>query len=169
MRALLFSLGMMVAGCMSIYQEMIGEKENQYLEQVFVGSFPDVWQSVLDSMKAKPLEISSQESGFVQTKWIVNTLEKNQEDGIENQAAYIRAQYRFQVHLLKKELTDRRQGVLVTLRKQQMVMRDVLDGWQQQKTDGVEEQTVLYRIGRLIFLRKKMDDLNQKITQEQLE
>jgi hypothetical protein len=48
-------------------------------------------------------------------------------------------------------------SVRVSVRKEQLVERDVLEGERSIETDGVEEQTLLYRIGRLIAIQKKIE------------
>jgi len=49
------------------------------------------------------------------------------------------------------------------------VQRDVLDGWRPVVTDGVDENTTLYRIGRLIYIRMKIAKLEEDKAKKELE
>jgi hypothetical protein len=150
---------------MSTYLESIGEKPDGRLERVFLASFDEIWDATLEALKNQSFEITSKEAGFLQTKWVLNTKEKNEEDAIEASYPYVKAQYRIQIQLLEQK----GQGVLVTLRRQQLVMRDMLEGWHAKESDLIEEQTLLYRIGRLIWLRKKVREIDDKKAQTELQ
>jgi len=50
-----------------------------------------------------------------------------------------------------------------------MVQRDVLEGWRPTETDTVDENTLLYRIGRIIFIRMKIAYLEEQKTQKAIE
>ena len=118
------------------------------------------WQAILDALKNTHMDIINREGGFLQTKWIENTSEKNFTDSFGTAAAYLKAQMRFRVNAAKG-FYNGRETVKLTLEKEQVVQQDVLEGWQPAQTDGVEESTLLYRVGRLIYMRMKLAQLEQ--------
>jgi hypothetical protein len=48
------------------------------------------------------------------------------------------------------------------VQKDQLVQRDVLEGWNPADTDTVEEYTLLYRIGRIIYIKMKLARIEQQ-------
>lgn len=164
-------LGGMVplSGCMKAYRQSIG---NSNLEQVFARVYlTDLntsWQSVLEALKSLRLDVSNRESGFVQTKWTENTSEKNFVDSFGAAGAYLKAQYRFRVSVAKGFFNGK-PSIKVSVQKEQLVQRDVLEGWRPIETDGVEENTLLYRIGRIISMRMRLMKIEEERTQQAIE
>jgi hypothetical protein len=60
-------------------------------------------------------------------------------------------------------------SVKVTVLKEQVVQRDVLEGWKPTETEPTEERTLLYRIGRLIYMRMKVARLEEEKTKKAIE
>ena len=58
--------------------------------------------------------------------------------------------------------------VKVSVQKEQMIQRDVLR-WRGIATDSIEENTLLYRIGRIISIRTKLAKLEQERIKKELE
>ena len=49
--------------------------------------------------------------------------------------------------------------------KEQQVQRDVLEGWRTVETDSVDENTLLYRVGRIVWMRMKIAHIEDERTQ----
>ena len=140
---------------MSAYVVSVGGEINKNVERTYLTDFNTAWQATLDSLKNSRLDVSNQESGFLKTKWIDNTAEKNFSDSFGSTDVYLKAQYRFRVNL-SKSYVGQQASVKVTVLKEQLVQKDVLESPKRLETDSVDEQTLLYRIGRLISMKMKL-------------
>ena len=106
-------------------------------------------------LKNSKMDITNKEGGFIQTKWVDNTAEKNFIDSFRDTGGYVKAQFRLKLSITK----GRRSGkstVRVKVIKEQLVQNDALDGWRPTETDPIEENTLLYRIGRVIAIKTKI-------------
>ena len=155
-------------GCVSAYKETVGGETEQVFSRVYLSDFNTSWQSVLEAMKHNRLDISNREAGYVQTKWTDNTEEKNLADSVGDAPIYLKAQYRFRVSVAKG-FYNGKPSVKVSVQREQLVERDVLEGWRPIETDAIEENTLLYRIGRIIFIKMKLAKLEEEKTQQQIE
>ena len=55
----------------------------------------------------------------------------------------------------------------MSVQKEQQIQRDVLEGWRNQETDGIQESSLLYRVGKLIEFKVKNEKIeNQKIKKQ---
>lgn len=156
------------SACMSAYKKTVGGDTTQIFTRIYLTDFNTAWQSVLDSLKSSRLDVSNREAGFIQTKWTENTAEKNFVDSFGSQDSFLKAQYRMKVNVAKG-FFDGKPSVKVTILKEQLVQRDVLEGWRPVETDAVDERTLLYRIGRLIHIRMKIAALEEEKTKKALE
>lgn len=155
-------------GCMSAYEKSVGGDTEQVFSQIYVSDFNTVWLSVLTALKSSPLDIANRESGFVRTRWIDNTSERNFFDSFGTGKFYLKARYRIRVSLAKGFFNGS-PSVKSSVFKEQMVQRDVLEGWQPVVTDSLEEKTLLYRIGRLIAIQKTLNEIEELKAQSTFE
>jgi hypothetical protein len=155
-------------GCMSAYKKSIGADTEKSLSRIYNTEFNTAWQAALDALKSFRLDISNREAGFLQTRWTDNTGEKHLRDTFGSAQSYLKAQFRFRLNV-DKGYFNGVQSIKVTVLKEQVAQRDVLEGFVSYPTDTVEENTLLYRIGRLISVRTKLDEQEQKKTEKQLE
>ena len=55
----------------------------------------------------------------------------------------------------------------MVVQKEQQIQRDVLEGWRNQESDGIQENSLLYRVGKLIEFKIKNEKIeNQKIKKQ---
>ncbi len=124
------------------------------------------WEAAVDALKASPMEVVNRENGTLQTKWIDNTAERNLIDSAGSVSPYTKAQYRFRVTMAKGNL-DGLNSVRMSVQKEQQIQRDVLEGWRNQETDGIQENSLMYRVGKLIEFKIKNEKIeNQRIKQQ---
>jgi hypothetical protein len=154
--------------CVSAYKQSVGSDTAQVFARIYLTDFNTAWQSVLDSLKHSRLDVSNREGGFVQTKWTDNTAEKNFTESFGSSDSFLKAQYRFRV-TVAKGFYNGQPSVKVTVQKEQLVQRDVLEGWRPIESDTVDENTLLYRIGRIIFVRMKIAYLEEEKTKKAIE
>jgi hypothetical protein len=157
-----------LSSCATAYRESIGTDTSKVLHRVFLTDYTTSWQSVLEAIKNTHLDVSSRESGFIQTKWTDNTTEKNFVDSFGAGNAYLTAQYRLRLHVTKG-FYNGQPSVKVSVQKEQLVQRDVLEGWRPIESDSIDENTLLYRIGRIISIRMKLAYIDEKKTQKAIQ
>lgn len=167
--ALAISVGSAVfsSGCATAYRQSVGGVMLNVYSRVYVTDLNTAWQAALDALKSNILEVSNREGGFIQTKWTDNTAEKNFVDSFGSQDTYLKAQYRFRI-TIAKGFYEEEPAIKVTVQKEQLVQRDVLDGWKPVETDSVEENALLYRIGRLIAIRMKLNYLEEQRVEKEM-
>jgi hypothetical protein len=166
--AKIFLAALLLPACMSAYLKSVGGDADRVLSKIFLSEYPMAWESAVDAMKASPMDVVNRENGTLQTKWIDNTAERNLLDSGGLVSNYIKAQYRFRV-VLAKGFYDGQPSVRVSVQKEQQIQRDVLEGWINQETDGIQENSLLYRIGKVIDYRKRIQDIENAKLKKQLE
>jgi hypothetical protein len=156
------------SGCMSAYKRSIGAETEDVYSRVYLTEINTAWQATLGALKSFQLDVSNRDAGFVQTRWMDNTSDQNFYNSFGPAKTYLKAQYRLRA-TLASGFYNGEPSVRVSVIKEQMVQRDVLDGWQRTPTDGVEENTLLYRVGRLIKIRMKQDRIEGDKQSRELE
>lgn len=166
--AVVLGLSVWMTGCTKAYLKSIGGDTTQIFEKIYLTDYDTAWQSALDALKHSQMDISNRESGFIQTKWMDNTADKNFADSIGNTDVYLKAQFRFQI-TVAKGFYNGRPSVKISVQREQLIQKDVLEGWAPLESDAVEENTLLYRIGRLIVIRMKLAKLEEEKAKSVLE
>lgn len=156
------------AGCVSAYVKSIGGDTTPPLSQIYLTDPNTAWSAVIEALKNSRLDVTNREGGFIQTRWTENTAEKNFSDAFGTADAYLKAQYRLRISLAKGTFKQK-ETVKITVEKEQLVQRDLLDGWKTATTDTVDEKTLLYRVGRLIYLRMKFAKMEQEKVKRELQ
>jgi hypothetical protein len=156
-------------GCASAYDKMVSADSDRMFSKVYVTDYIISWESAIEALKTSPMEVVNRENGTLQTKWIDNTVERNAMDSYGNVVPYVRARFRFQVTLVKG-YHEGKPSVRVNVQKEQQYQRDVLDSWRALSTDGIQEQAMLYRIGKMIefksrLLRLENDRLKKQVNE----
>lgn len=157
-----------VASCTSAYKRSVAGHNVEVYSKIYLTDFNTAWQSVLDALKSARLDVSNREGGFIQTRWTDNTAEKNFTDSFGSANAYLKTQYRFRVNVAKG-FYNGKPSVKVTVQKEQLVQRDVLEGWRPTESDSIDENTLLYRIGRLIVIRHRLAKIEEEKTKKEME
>lgn len=155
-------------GCVNAYKKSVGSDTTQVFKKIYLTDFNTAWQAVLDALKHSPLDVSNREGGFIQTKWTDNTAERNFTDSFGPADSVLKAQYRFRVNV-SKGFYNGQPSVKVSVQKEQLVQRDVLEGWRPIETDSIDENTLLYRIGRIVYIRTKIARLEDEKTKRAIE
>ena len=154
--------------CSSAYRKMVGADSDHVFSKVFVADYGIGWEAVIDALKASPIETLNRENGIIQTKWIDNTAERNMLDANGGVIPYVKAQFRFRV-TLAKGFYEGRPSVRVSVQKEQQYQRDVLEGWRNLETDGIQENSMLYRIGKLIEFKSRILKIENEQLKKQLD
>jgi hypothetical protein len=155
-------------GCMTAYRKSVGATLDQSFTKVFVTDLNTAWQAVLEALKSFRLDVSDREAGYLQTRWTDNTSERNLVDSFGGSAIYLKAQYRFRINLDEGFFAGQK-SIRLTVQREQMIQRDVLEGWRPVETDGIEEQTLLYRLERLISMRTRLAQLEKERLEKEIQ
>jgi hypothetical protein len=161
-------LSLSVSGCMTAYRDSVHADTLKTYTRIFLTDYNTAWQSALESLKSSRLDVSNREGGFLQTKWTDNTAEKNFIDSFGTAESYLKAQYRFKV-VVAKGFYNGKPSVKVSVEKDQVIQRDVLEGWRPVATDSIDENTLLYRIGRIIWMKMKLAKLEERRVQKAMQ
>ncbi|MGK5089762.1 hypothetical protein WDW86_19600 [Bdellovibrionota bacterium FG-2] len=156
------------SGCVTAYQETIGADSARSFSKIYLTDFNLAWQAILESLKQNAMDVTNRDSGHIQTKWTDNTAEKNLIDSFGSADAYLKAQVRYKV-TASKGFYNGKSSVKITIQKEQMIQRDVLEGWKPVQTDSVEEATLLYRIGRILTMKTKLARMEEQKTKHDIE
>jgi hypothetical protein len=157
-----------LGGCSSAYKKAQGGDPARVFTRIYFTEFTVAWQATLEAIKSLRIDVSNREGGFIQTRWTENSSEKRFIDSYGTQNAYLKAQYRFRI-TAAQGFYNGEPSVKISVQKEQMVQRDVLEGWQPVETDEVEEKTLLYRIGRLITIQLHKDRIETEKTDSKIE
>ena len=144
-----------MTSCMSAYKKKVGGETEQVFTRIYLTDFNTAWQAALEALKSHPLDASNREAGHIRTKWKDNTANKNFIDSFGIGKTYLKAQFRYTLSVAEG-FFDGKPSVKVSVQREQMVQNDVLEGWRPVETDSIEENTLLYRIARLIVIKTKL-------------
>jgi hypothetical protein len=157
-----------MVGCMTAYKKSVGASTQSSFNRVYSTDFNTAWQATLDAMKSIRLDVTNREAGFLQSRWMDNTKEKNFSDGDGTTAPYMRAQYRFKVSVAKGVYRGV-SAVKVSVTREQLAQRDALDDFHPLESDSIEENTLLYRIGRIIAVKTRLAKLEEEQTKKEIQ
>ena len=157
-----------LSGCMSAYKKSVGANQEDVFTRIYLTDFESAWAAVIETLKSYPLDISNKESGVVQTKWKDNTEARNSAESFLQTNIYHKAQLRVRV-TLSKGFFNGQNSVKVVIQKEQLAQQDVLEGWRPLPTDGTDEKTMLYRIGRIIYMRGELARMEEARAKKELQ
>ncbi|MCM2279608.1 MAG: hypothetical protein NDJ89_16155 [Oligoflexia bacterium] len=157
------------SGCSTTYRRSLGQDTHQVFSRIFLTDYNTAWSSVKEALKSNVPDVTNPEGGFIQTRWTDNTEQKNFAESFGGANAFLATKYRLKVTVSKSSFYNGHPAVKVTIQKDQLVQRDVLEGWRPIETDSIEENTLLYRIGRIITIRMRLARLEEERIQKSLE
>ncbi|MEX0799403.1 MAG: hypothetical protein WEB87_06305 [Bacteriovoracaceae bacterium] len=139
-------------------------EELELPSKMYKADYNQTWQAVIQVMKRFDISYQNQEAGKIKTRWMDNTLQVNFTDAFGSADAVKAAEFMLQVNVAEGYSYGRK-VTKVTFFKRQRVENDFLQGWKEVPTDGIQEKTLLYRIGQLIEndnQLKKMDKAREE-------
>lgn len=136
--------------------------------KVFSSDFNQSWAAVIQVMKRFDLAYTNQEAGKIKTRWMDNTLQVNFTDSFGSSDAVKAAEFLLLVNV-SEGFSYGRKVTKITIYKKQRIEQDFLQGWKEVPTDGIQEKTLLYRIGVKIENDNKLKAIDKAKEKEQLE
>ena len=143
-------------------------EELEMPSKIFKADYNQTWQAVIQVMKKFDIAQQNQEAGYIKTRWMDNTMEVNFTDSFGSNDAVKAARFKLVVNVVKGYRASS-EVAKVTIYKRQLVEQDFLQGWKEITTDGTMENTLLYRIGRLIENDNKLKEIDKAREKQQLQ
>lgn len=154
-----------LSSCSSYKQFQYITEEFEIPTKVFNATYDQTWQAVIQVMQKYDLALQSQEAGVIKTRWIDNTLEMNFTESFGAKDAVKAAKFRLLVNVVKG-FRGTREVAKVTIHKRQLVEQDFLQGWKEVPSDAIKENTLLYRVKRVIKIDNKLKKIEERRNKE---
>lgn len=157
----LFGFGLFlvtICSCSSGYNRSLGGDPELTYTRVFLADYNTAWGSILTALKSYSIDVNNREGGFIQTRW---TSQTSVSENFGDTPSFHDTKYRLKLNI-SNVFYNGKPAVKISIQKDQRVQRDVLEGWRSTETDGIQEQTLLYRIERLIFIKSKITELEEQ-------
>ncbi len=168
MNKLILLVALLFSSCSSYEKFKMITEELEIPSQIYGADYNQTWQAVIQVMKRFDISYQNQESGKIKTRWMDNTLQVNFTDSFGSSDAVKAAEFKLMVNVAEGYSYGRK-VTKVTIFKRQRVEHDFLQGWKEKQTDGIQEKTLLYRIGRLIENDNKLKEIDKAREKEQLD
>ncbi len=158
---------LLLNGCSSYEQfEQIAE-EAEIPTKMFKATYNQTWQAVLEIMQKYDLKIKNQEAGVVKTRWIDNTNQLNFNEAFGSQDMVKAARFKLIINVIKG-FRGSREVSKVSVFKRQMIEKDFLQGWKVVRTDSILENTILYRVQRILKREQMIKQIEDQKAKEEL-
>lgn len=127
-------------------------------EQLYVAGFEEVWRAVNLVLQPYPLRVSNMDQGMIETDLI-----RGDRIWIPPYSSDVKsgAGYHLVVRVVKGKMS-KREATKVVLLKEAHVQTDFFSDPKQIPSDGLEEKTILYRIGREIQIERALAKAQKK-------
>ncbi|MBP5296438.1 MAG: hypothetical protein J6Y94_03815 [Bacteriovoracaceae bacterium] len=151
----------MLGACSSYEQFAQVSEEFEIPSRVFRSDYNHTWQAVQQVVKNYDLSVMNQSTGVIKSRWIDNTLEINFTDSFSKNDAVNAAKFKLIINVIKG-YRGQNEVSKVTIFKRQMVEQDPLQGFKIIPTDKILENTLLYRIERVLAIDRKLQEIEKQ-------
>lgn len=132
-------------------------------DQVYYAEFEEVWRAINLVMQPYPLRVSNMDQGLLETDEIRGY--RVWYPPHVSETAPTAEYYHISVRVVKGNL-GKRAATKVTLIKDVQYQRDFFSDSRAVPSDGLEEKSILYRIGREIQIERSLAKAQKKANQE---
>jgi hypothetical protein len=167
MKILAFIFLMSLFSCSSYKEFQSLREEDVVPAKTLPFDFDQTWQATLQVLQKYDLASQSQELGSIKTRWIDNTLELNFADSFGKSESIKSARFKLVVNVTRADRLTR-SLTKVSIYKRQMIEKEFLQGTKPERSDGILEATLLYRVQRVLEIEKELKRLKE-IKNKQLE
>lgn len=167
-QTLIISLFISLFSCSSYEKYRQITEELEIPVKIYKSDFNQTWAAVIQVMKRYDIAYSNQEAGKVKTRWMDNTLQVNFTDSFGSNDKVKAAEFQLLINVAEG-FSYGRKVTKVTVYKRQRLEQDFLQGWKEVPTDGIQEKTLLYRIGVRIENDNKLKAIDKAKEEEALE
>lgn len=151
----------LLGACSSYEQFAQVSEEFEIPSRVFRSDYNHTWQAVQQVVKNYDLSVMNQSTGVIKSRWIDNTLEINFTDSFSKNDAVNAAKFKLIINVIKG-YRGQNEVSKVTIFKRQMVEQDPLQGFKIIPTDKILENTLLYRIERVLAIDRKLQEIEKQ-------
>ncbi len=156
-----FALALLPLSACTTATERLEERKNTSgpYSRVFYANYEDVEIALKQSMIRYPQKVDNTEAGIFETDFIKGEARfKSPFDSGPLSPGY---RYRLLVRLVRGH-SEEKPAIKVQITKRAEILRDFFSEPIPQKSDGLEEQVILYRIGRELQLARAIAKANEK-------
>ena len=148
------------AGSAPFYSEMPFVQINKAPYRIYKADFSTAWEATLQavSLGRDVVKYQNRDLGIIESDWIENTDDHAFLQSFSSEDFFLRSRYRLQVQVREGTKNGAAPVVMVRVLKLQQMERTFLSGWEDVESDGVDESTYLYLIGRKISLRQMEEE-----------
>lgn len=157
--ALAAILAIATSGCASATQKLEAREGDAPYSRVFYANYEDVEMALKQSMLRYPQKVDNTEAGIFETDYIKGEARFKPPHKSANFSPGYR--YRILVRLVRGRTEDR-PAIKVQVSKKPEVLRDFFSDADSVNSDGLEEQVILYRIGRELQLARAIARAGEK-------
>ena len=125
--------------------------------RIFLTDFPTAWSEAQNVISTEFAEITKSQTGgdsgqgskygFLETRWVDNTDLLHFLNVFSDEDFFLRSRYKLQIQV-REGKKDNQPAVMVRVLKIHQMEKTFLSGWEDVPSDGVDESTILYRMGR---------------------
>lgn len=131
----------------------VAPPKQQTYDHVYTAPFSRVWRAVQLSISTRySLAVNQMETGSIETDWISSI------DGYlapyQKKPSSLGLRYRLILNLIKGKTADKNEAIRVIVRKELEKKSDFFSEPETQISDGTEEQSILYRVGRELVIEQ---------------
>lgn len=148
-----------LAGCASATEKLEAKQTDGPFSRVYYANYEDVEIALKQAMIRYPQKIDNTEAGIFETDYIKGDARFKPPHKSTLFSPGFR--YRLLVRLVRGR-TDEKPAIKVQITKKPEVVRDFFSDADSVKSDGLEEQVILYRIGRELQLAKAIAKASDK-------
>lgn len=158
---LIYSLFFLVilSGC-ALFRENSGPPETFAVrDEMYYGSFDQVWRAAQLALQNYPMKINNMDLGVIETEqvkgykvWMPPYKTEQTSGGLA---------YSLNVRLIKGK-SQGRDVVKVSILKETQIQKDFFSEPVRMPSDGLEEKSILYRIGRELQIERALEKAQEK-------
>ncbi len=129
--------------------------------QIFQGDYDEVWNAalkVLDSFQYK-YPAANKDSGFIETDFYTG-YSKREYIFSGGEKFPKESKWKLTLRFLVMKSHPSSPRVRVRIKKEEEVNQGFLEGWKKIESDLLTEKVILYRIGRVLYLNRKIEQLS---------
>lgn len=167
LKVIKLSFLILIVSCSSYEKYKKITEELEIPTKVYKSDFNQTWAAVLQVMKRFDISYSNQEAGKIKTRWMDNTLQVNFTDSFGSNDKVKAAEFQLMVNVAEGYSYGRK-VTKVTIYKRQRIEQDFLQGWKEVSTDGIQERTLLYRIGIKLDVDNNLKEIDKAKEKEEL-
>ncbi|MFK8137560.1 MAG: hypothetical protein AB8E15_04280 [Bdellovibrionales bacterium] len=142
-------------------ESLINRRSDPPFQKVFYEDYSLVWEAVQKASGRYQAKMSDAQGGVISTE--IMKSDSGWISPVQQQMPPSGRRYWFEIRVLRVQDSKRNDAVKVSVKKFVQITRDFFSTPENLDSDGLEEQEVLYRVGREILLEKGLRKFNKDL------